>query len=139
MKVAFHVDQLWFSAPGGIGTYVRELLPALAGERPVARARPVPVAWDASPPRGCSPRPPVVEVPAPIRSLYPRGTLLGRPALPPSLATCDVVHATNPAAVPPVGDDQRLVVTVHDLAFERFPERSRAIGAGSTGPGCAPR
>ncbi len=30
MRVAFHTDQLWFSAPGGIGTYVRELAPALA-------------------------------------------------------------------------------------------------------------
>ena len=33
-----------------------------------------------------------------------------------------IVHATNHAAVPPVHGDQRLVVTVHDLAFERFPE-----------------
>ena len=30
MRVAVHVDQLWFSAPGGIGTYVRELVPELA-------------------------------------------------------------------------------------------------------------
>ena len=51
-----------------------------------------------------------------------RGMLLGRPALPASLADADIVHATNPAAVPPVHDDQRLVVTVHDLAFQRFPE-----------------
>jgi glycosyltransferase involved in cell wall biosynthesis len=32
-----------------------------------------------------------------------------------------VVHATNHAAVPPAGSGQGLVVTVHDLAFERFP------------------
>ena len=25
LSVAFHIDQLWFSAPGGIGTYVRQL------------------------------------------------------------------------------------------------------------------
>jgi glycosyltransferase involved in cell wall biosynthesis len=57
-----------------------------------------------------------------IRALYPSWDLLGRPALPASLADADIVHATNPAAVPPVHDDQRLVVTVHDLAFQRFPE-----------------
>ena len=51
-----------------------------------------------------------------------RGTSSAGRRLPPSLADAGVVHATNPAAVPPVGDDQRLVVTVHDLAFERFPE-----------------
>ena len=34
VRVAFHVDQLWFSAPGGIGTYVSELLAAL--RRPTA-------------------------------------------------------------------------------------------------------
>ena len=47
-----------------------------------------------------------------------------RPArrFPPSLDDADIVHATNPAAVLPSGGDQRLVVTVHDLAFEHFPE-----------------
>jgi glycosyltransferase involved in cell wall biosynthesis len=33
-----------------------------------------------------------------------------------------VIHATNHAAVPPARDGQKLVVTVHDLAFERYPE-----------------
>ena len=65
--------------------------------------------------------PPVV-VPGTIRRLYPSWDLLGRPALPDPLAAAAVVHATNPAAVPPVRHGQRLVVTVHDLAFERFPE-----------------
>jgi glycosyltransferase involved in cell wall biosynthesis len=64
---------------------------------------------------------PPVEVPWPVRTLYPSWALTGRPRLPEALATADVVHATNPAAVPPAGRDRRLVVTVHDLAFERFP------------------
>ncbi len=63
----------------------------------------------------------VEELPASIRSLYPRWDLLGRPALPASLRAADLVHATNPAAIPPAGDGQRLVVTVHDLAFEHVP------------------
>ena len=58
----------------------------------------------------------------PIRSLYPRWNLTGRPALPPDLADAAVVHATNPAAIAPERRGQRLVVTVHDLAFVRHPE-----------------
>src|SRR5438046_1130528 len=34
VKVAFHVDQLWASVPGGIGTYTRQLLTALPAEDP---------------------------------------------------------------------------------------------------------
>ena len=65
---------------------------------------------------------PVVERAAPDPDAVSAWDTVGRPALPASLADADVVHATNPAAVPPVREDQRLVVTVHDLAFERFPE-----------------
>jgi glycosyltransferase involved in cell wall biosynthesis len=41
--------------------------------------------------------------------------------LPATLRAADVLHATNHAAVPPAGEGQKLVVTVHDLAFESFP------------------
>ena len=34
MRVAAHVDQLFFSVPGGVGTYIRNLVPALAGREP---------------------------------------------------------------------------------------------------------
>jgi glycosyltransferase involved in cell wall biosynthesis len=63
----------------------------------------------------------VEELPGSIRALYPRWDLLGRPPLPATLRAADVLHATNPAAVPPAGDGQALVVTVHDLAFEHHP------------------
>ncbi len=122
MKVAFHVDQLWFSAPGGIGTYVWELFTALGGADPSVEIVPFRSSWQHDPPRmWLLARPPVV-VPGTIRALYPSWDLLGRPALPETLADAAVVHATNPAAVPPVRDGQRLVVTVHDLAFDLFPE-----------------
>ena len=49
------------------------------------------------------------------------------------------MHATNPVAVRPHSEARRLVVTVHDLAFERFPELFPRAGAGSTAPGCARR
>jgi glycosyltransferase involved in cell wall biosynthesis len=37
------------------------------------------------------------------------------------LAAADVVHGPSPASVPPPGEGQRLVVTVHDLAFRIYP------------------
>ncbi len=120
MKAAFQVDQLWFSAPGGIGTYVRELAPAMAGEEGVDLTlfhcrfpEPGPV-WL----KGF----PTLEIPGPIRTLYPQWDLAARPKLPPSFDGFDVIHATNPASVPPVRRRQALVVTVHDLAFEHHPD-----------------
>ncbi|HJS27314.1 MAG TPA: glycosyltransferase family 1 protein [Actinomycetota bacterium] len=121
MKVALHVDQLYFQAPGGIGTYVSHLAPALVRHDPAlelvlfhARFGPeVPERWM----RDFR----LEEIPASIKTLYPRWSAVGRPELPASLRSADIVHATNPAAVPPVAPEQRLVVTVHDLAFERFP------------------
>jgi glycosyltransferase involved in cell wall biosynthesis len=120
VKIAFHVDQLWFSAPGGIGTYVRELLAAL--EIGGGDVRPFRAEF-AGPPRIAAQMPadPVV-VTGSIRSLYPRWDILGRPELPEPLWDADVVHATNHAAVAPARAEQRLVVTVHDLAFDRFPQ-----------------
>jgi glycosyltransferase involved in cell wall biosynthesis len=115
VRVAFHVDQLSFSAPGGIGTYVRELSAALETADAAPELVRFASRWDEPPGAG------VVEIPATIRSLYPRWSLTGRPALPAALRACDVVHATNHAAVPPGARGQGLVVTVHDLAFERFP------------------
>jgi glycosyltransferase involved in cell wall biosynthesis len=122
-SVALHVDQLFFGAPGGIGTYVRNLAPTLVRVDPTLEVRLFHARF------GPDVRPNerwmrdfwVQELDGTIRSLYPRWDVLGRPALPASLGSADVVHATNHAAIPPAGPGQRLVVTVHDLAFERFP------------------
>jgi glycosyltransferase involved in cell wall biosynthesis len=126
VKVAFHVDQLWFKAPGGIGTYIGELLKALPASDETVELTPFHSKWRRASageePYTIYGRYPGVEVPRSIRTLYPSWDLLGRPALPASLDDAAIVHATNHAAVPPVHKDQRLVVTVHDLAFQRFPE-----------------
>lgn len=122
MKVAVHVDQLFFPAPGGIGTYLRNLVPAMGRRDPALEI----VLFHA---RFATAQAPerwmrehwVEELPASIRSLYPRWALLGRPALPASLRGAEILHAVNHAAVPPAAEGQRLVVTVHDLAVERFP------------------
>ena len=123
MRVALQVDQLFFQAPGGIGTYIRNLVPAMAARDPSLELS----LFHA---RFASPERPerwmrshwVEELPDSIRTLYPRWNVLARPALPASLRSADVLHATNHAAIPPAGDGQRLVVTVHDLAFEYFPK-----------------
>ena len=121
-SVALHIDQLSFSAPGGIGTYVRNLVPALARHDPSLRLTLFRSRFEAGPPTERWVRDfPVEDVPASITTLYPRWDLTARPALPAVLQACDIVHATNPAAVPPAAPGQRLVVTVHDLAFEYYP------------------
>lgn len=117
LRVALHTDQLWFSVPGGIGTYVTQLLRALGGPPD----GPEVVTFQVRERPAGAPDPDV-EVPGSIRRLYPSWDLLGRPALPAALRGCDVVHATNHAAVPPARTGQGLVVTVHDLAFDVVPE-----------------
>jgi len=110
VRVAFHTDQLWFAAPGGIGTYVRELSAAL-------RALPDGVdlvTFQVGPGDGSADQ----VVAGSIRSVYPRWDLTGRPRLP---FAADLVHATNHAAIPPAPAGGALVATVHDLAFEVFP------------------
>ncbi|HXF36570.1 MAG TPA: glycosyltransferase family 1 protein [Actinomycetota bacterium] len=119
-SVAIHVDQLFSKAPGGIGTYVRELVPALRRVEPGLEVVAFHAAFDAAPEPWLAGLP-VERLPGRIRRLYPLWDLLGRPPLPERLRGLDVVHAPNPAAVPPAGPGQRLVVTVHDLAFLRYP------------------
>jgi len=117
-SVAFHVDQLFAPAPGGIGTYIRELVPHLAKEAEVTlfHAR-----FDGEPLDDLLHRLPRHALAQTTRWLYPTWDLLGRPPLPEELRRHDVVHAPNPVAIPPPGPGQKLVVTVHDLAFRPYP------------------
>jgi glycosyltransferase involved in cell wall biosynthesis len=132
VRVAAHVDQVFFDLPGGVGTYVRNLIPALTARDPSLEVRLFHARFDPPP----DPEPwmrafPIDELPGSIRSLYPRWNLLGRPPLPNAIRSADLIHATNASGVPPNTDDQRLVVTIHDLAFElyprMFPARWRAV------------
>jgi glycosyltransferase involved in cell wall biosynthesis len=119
-SVAFHADQLFYRIPGGIGNYIRDLLPQLTAADPSLDLTVFHARFD-------SPVPPElaafrrVELDRNIRTLYPSWNLLGTPPLPPPVAELDVVHAPSVVAVPPAGPEQRLVVTVHDLAFRVFP------------------
>lgn len=121
-SVAFLVDQLFSPAPGGMGTYVRELMPRMAAADPSLELRPFHARFEAAESEPWLRRYPLAELPWEIRRLYPSWALLGRPALPESLASADLVHTPVPAAVPPAGKGQKLVVTVHDLAFLTRPD-----------------
>jgi glycosyltransferase involved in cell wall biosynthesis len=119
-SAAVLVDPLWFDVPGGVGTYVRNLVPALANDG--VELRPFRSRFDAreDDDRGLG-GVDVVSLPSSMRTLYPAWNALARPSLPASLRATDVVHATSAVAVPPAGSGQALVVTVHDLAFLRYP------------------
>jgi glycosyltransferase involved in cell wall biosynthesis len=120
-SVAFHVDQLFYRVPGGIGTYIRELVPALRAADPTVDITLFHARFDRPPPEPWMAAFPVKDLHQRMRALYPSWALTGRPALPAPLAAANVVHGPSPASVPPPGDGQRLVVTVHDLAFRIYP------------------
>lgn len=116
------VDQLFANAPGGMGTYVRELLPALSSAEPSLEVTLFHSRFGTGPPEAWMRRYPVQELPWTIRRLYPSWAVVRRPMLPPPLGSLDVIHSPVPAAVPPKAPHQRLVVTVHDIAFVVYPE-----------------
>jgi glycosyltransferase involved in cell wall biosynthesis len=139
------VDQLYAPAPGGMGAYIRELVPALARADPAlditlfhARFEPDieggPERSDRAPtevPESWMRAFPVQELSAGIQRLYPSWAIARRPTLPGNLSALGLLHSPSPAAVPPAGQGQRLIVTVHDLAFvvhpELFPRRWRLM------------
>jgi glycosyltransferase involved in cell wall biosynthesis len=121
VRIAFHVDQLWFAAPGGIGTYVSRLAAELPAVAPDDELVPFSSSWAGRPtPEGVPAA--TRSVGMPIRALYPMWAMSRRPCLPARFGQLDAIHATNPAAIAPARPGQALVVTIHDLAFERFPE-----------------
>jgi glycosyltransferase involved in cell wall biosynthesis len=121
-SAAVSIDQLWYDVPGGVGTYIRNLIPAMTAREPSVELTMFHARFERPDPdepwlRGRR----VVALPSSIRTLYPAWNVLGRPRLPAALAGVDVVHATSAVAVPPSRPGRRLVVTIHDLAFLRFP------------------
>jgi glycosyltransferase involved in cell wall biosynthesis len=121
-SVAFLVDQLFSPVPGGMGTYVRELIPELSRLDPSLEISLFHSRFEDGSPARWTRDFGVEELPRSIRRLYPSWAVAKRPALPQSLASRDIVHSPVVAAVPPAAPGQRLVVTVHDLAFLVHPE-----------------
>jgi glycosyltransferase involved in cell wall biosynthesis len=121
-SVAFLIDQLFSPAPGGMGTYVRELVPAMTRADPALAITLFHARFDDVDPEEWTRQYRVEEIPVSIRRLYPSWAATRRPPLPPSLHSQEILHSPSPAAVPPTAPGQRLVVTIHDLAFLVQPE-----------------
>jgi glycosyltransferase involved in cell wall biosynthesis len=126
-SLAVLVDQVLASVPGGSAAYVRHLVPALEAADPGLDLALFHTRIPESRPEPWMRRHWVEELPASMRTLYPQWALRRGPALPAGLGQRDVLHAPTALAVPPAGAGQRLVVTVHDVAFlvhpEAFPRR----------------
>jgi glycosyltransferase involved in cell wall biosynthesis len=117
------VDPLWYDVTGGVGTYIRNLVPAMTARDPSLDVTLFHARFDREVPDEpwlAGRR--VETVPGSIRTLYPFWNTLRSPALPRRLAAADVLHATTGVAIPPAKRGQRLVVTIHDLAFLHYPE-----------------
>src|SRR6266705_1648896 len=121
-SLAFLVDQLFSPAPGGMGTYVRELVPALSRAEPSLEITLFHSRFEESRPEEWMRAYRTEELDGNVRRLYPSWALVKRPALPDAVASTDILHSPVHAAVPPPAPGQRLVVTVHDLAFVIHPE-----------------
>ena len=126
-KVLLVVEQLRRSVPGGIGVHAKGLLRGL--DQCATEGEPVDVTLFASRARGDDPLEgfgrPVVTSPLPGR-LLTRGWDHRWIRAPDGF---DVVHSVSPAA--PMlrrSDRSRLIVTVHDLAWRRFPDATTARG-----------
>ncbi|HJP65763.1 MAG TPA: glycosyltransferase family 1 protein [Actinomycetota bacterium] len=120
-SLSFLVDQLFAPAPGGMGTYTRELIPALTRADPSLEVTLFHSRFEHSVEEPWMATHRVETLEHDIRRLYPGWAAAGRPRLPAPLASTDLLHSPIPAAVPPKGPGQRLVVTVHDLAFLVLP------------------
>jgi glycosyltransferase involved in cell wall biosynthesis len=134
VRVAVNAEQLLYRSPGGIGRYTAQLLTVLPDLFPEDEV----VSFVARHPRsevvdrmsaagvdaGRAGRAVILPLPRPL--LY-EGWLLG-PGLPrlPGMGVVDVIHAPS-VAVPPPGRVP-LVVTVHDVAPELFPDAFPARG-----------
>ena len=127
MKVALHTDQLWFSAPGGIGTYVRELLDGLRALEDAPEVVTFQVGATATG------RPTDAWSPGRSGRCYPRWALTGRPALPAALALRRRARDEPRRGPARRANGRALVATVHDLAFDVFPEAFPPRGGGCTG------
>jgi glycosyltransferase involved in cell wall biosynthesis len=121
-SLAFLIDQLFSPVPGGMGAYVRRLVPALSRADPSLEITLFHTRSESEPDEPWMIPFPRREVPWSMRRAYPSWSAARRPALPDDLGSMDLLHTPTPVAIPPAGKGQRLVVTVHDLAFRLYPE-----------------
>jgi glycosyltransferase involved in cell wall biosynthesis len=131
LRVAYLLEQCWHRVPGGTATSALGVARAITGRGDgtdgLADVELVGVSarHNAPPPADLQPPVPVRAMPLPRRVLYEAWHTLGMPAVQRATGPVDVIHATG-MAVPP--RTAPLVVTVHDLAFERYPQHATRNG-----------
>jgi glycosyltransferase involved in cell wall biosynthesis len=124
LRAAITLEQSWHRVPGGTAVAALGLTRALAsrsGLEPVGVAarhrRPPPEPW--------LPAIPVRHLNLPRIALYESWHRLRRPRVQRATGAVDVIHATT-MAIPP--RTAPLLVTIHDLAWLRFPQMFTARG-----------
>ncbi len=128
MRVAYLLEQCWHRVPGGTATSALGVARAIVADQVSfglveligVRAR-----HDRDPSDDLRPPVPVRALPLPRRALYEAWHTLGRPSVQRATGPVDVIHATG-MAIPP--RSAPLVVTVHDLAFEHYPQHATRNG-----------
>lgn len=118
VRVAYTLEQCWHRVPGGTAVAAIETARALVRETDIALAG-VAARHRRPPPAPYEPPIPVRHFPLPRPLLYEGWHYVRRPAVQLAAGAIDVVHATT-LAIPPKSSP--LVVTIHDLAFIRYPK-----------------
>jgi glycosyltransferase involved in cell wall biosynthesis len=132
VRVAYLLEQCWHRVPGGTATSALGVAQAIAEPAPVDAAAfadvelvGVSARHDAPPIAELRPPVPVHALRLPRRALYEAWHTFGRPGVELATGPVDLIHATG-MAIPP--RTAPLVVTVHDLAFVRYPQHATRNG-----------
>jgi glycosyltransferase involved in cell wall biosynthesis len=127
VRTAVTLEQCWHRIPGGTAVATLGQLRGLQAVADEPGAPPpgglelvgVAARHPATPPPAWAPPIPVRQLPLPRPALYEAWHTVGWPPVQRATGPVDVVHATT-LVLPPASAP--LAVTVHDLAFLRFPE-----------------
>jgi glycosyltransferase involved in cell wall biosynthesis len=119
LRVAVTLEQCWHRVPGGVARAAVEHTRAVAAAEPTIDQIGVSARHRDPPMAPYVPDIPVRQLPLGRRALYETWHRVGRPRVERATGAVDVTHATG-LAIP--GTAAPLVVTVHDLAWERWPE-----------------
>ena len=124
MRVAVTVEQCWYRVPGGTATAALRVLDEMSSHADLDL---IGVAgWHRKPPVDpWVPSIPVRQLPIPSRLVYDSWVRFRWPPVEWFVPGLDVVHSTT---IMPPATHRPLVVTVHDLAFLRFPDMFSARG-----------